>query len=226
MIMPVGVNSCTRLGELNFNFCAVNTIQTTAINTDGYANALLLFCGRFTFGLFKCSLVSRAQFVDHLRQREHLRGLTGRGSITGTISIDIAEFQRIHAYFFSQFIDGAFRRELSFRSAITTEGSTPNMIGADGLSKSAHIGDVITSTDILSAAQGEQITKLRVGAVIADPVGFEGNDLALGISSDLDIGEERRAFTGVLHVLLVVIVQRNGAAGGHAGNAEQGFHGR
>ena len=100
------------------------------------------------------------------------------------------------------------------------------MVGADGAAAAADAGDVVAGADVLRAAQGQQVAELGVRAVVDDLVAFHRQDLAVFVGGHLDVDEERRAFAGVLHVLLVIVFQVNRALGGHAGHAEQGFHGR
>ena len=101
------------------------------------------------------------------------------------------------------------------------------MVGAHAVADGAHVRDAVTGHEVLGAAQGEEVTELGVRAVIADPLVLGALDLAgLLVSGDLTGGPERGTLTGVVLLLGVVVVQVAGAAGGHGGGADEGFHGR
>ena len=62
--------------------------------------------------------------------------------------------------------------------------------------------------------------------MVAGPVGLHGHDLAgLLVGSHAHLGPEGRTLTGVLLLLLVVVAQVAGTAGGQHGHADEGFHG-
>ena len=101
------------------------------------------------------------------------------------------------------------------------------MVGGHGAAVATDVGDAVTGADELGAAQGQQVAEFGVRAVVAGPVGLHGHDLAgLLVGGHAHLGPEGRTLAGVLLLLLVVVAQVAGTAGGEHGHADERFHGR
>ena len=97
------------------------------------------------------------------------------------------------------------------------------MVGADGTANAADVFDVIAGTDKLGATGGEQITELGVRSVIDRPVPFHSQQFAVFISSQFELEPERRTFAGVGLLLIPVVAEETGPAGGDGSRCNQCF---
>ncbi len=81
-------------------------------------------------GLLFRLLVERTQLVDHFLEAENLRLLARRRGVARAVDVKGAQFQRVHADLFRQFVHERLAGEEALRGTVSAERGAPCMVGA------------------------------------------------------------------------------------------------
>jgi len=104
MVAPGCRNQYAVFQDIYPSFGGIWPIATSSINANAYPHAFFLLRGGFFSRFFFGGFVFRANDIDHFFESKGFRNLSGGGGCTWAVNIDIAQFQWIHAHFFSQFV--------------------------------------------------------------------------------------------------------------------------
>ena len=211
---------CVRLGaDEGIQIPFAGTRETCAVQKSRDSNS---FSVRPSFifvrkTLFLRDIVGKFQspFEQTIQINIFLDGLFRCGRLAGLQKISAADFDGRNPYDLSDAVHVAFHSEKALRRAESAEGSVRRRIGGNRLRANAHIGPVIRTTGMDSAARKDDRRERRVRSTIDGELDFAAENSSVFTDGGTVARARRMALRRGGHVFHTVVDNFHGASGFH-----------